>query len=97
MKQEPDFYLYFDRDNGEGYELGAVVNFVDRDIETLQVWADYEITEVDGEPNLGFKDTLTEKELVRLEKEVLQAMWEDSEADRVAVAIANLEASDEIY
>lgn len=92
MKQEiPDFYLYFDRDNGEGYELGAVVDFVDQDIETRQVWADYEITEVDGEVTRGFKDSLTEKELIRLEQEVLQAMWEDSEADRVAVMSANLE------
>ena len=91
MKQEPDFYLYFHRDNGEGYELGAVVECVDQDIETRQVWADYEITEVDGEVSQGFKDNLTEKELVRLEQEVLQAMWEDSEAHRVAAQIANLE------
>ena len=91
MKQEPDFYLYFHRDNGEGYELGAVVECVDQDIETRQVWADYYITEVDGEVSQGFEDTLTKKELSRLDQEVLQAMWEDSEADRVAAEIANLE------
>ena len=91
MKQEPDFYLYFHRDNREGYELGAVVECVDQDIETRQVWADYEITEVDGERNLNFKETLSTRELARLDDEVLQAMWEDSEAHRVAAQIANLE------
>ena len=92
MKQEPDFYLYFDRDNSESYMvLGAVVECVDQDIETRQVWADYEITEVDGERNLNFKETLSTRELARLDDEVLQAMWEDSEAHRVAVQIANLE------
>ena len=91
MKQEPDFHLYFTLDNREGYELGAVVEFVDQDIETRQVCADYEITEVDGERNLNFKETLSTRELARLDEEVLQAMREDSEAHRVSAQIANLE------
>lgn len=91
MKQEPDFYLYFTLDNGESYDLGITVHLVDQDIETRQVWADYEIVSVNGATIHRFRHSLSDKELSRLELELLAAIWEDSEADRVAVMSANLE------
>lgn len=91
MIQEADFYLNFTLESGPSYKLGVVVEMVDKDIESDQVWVDYEIVSVDDEENSNFKNYLSAIDVRQLEEDLLEAMWEDSEAHRVAAETANLE------